>query len=393
MLRHSHDNSFKDMDVLDVANGHAWDLNGCRDTIFDNCRALGWRDLTKDKSLIAQEAFQLSVAGTDIFDWSAADGTNCKNIKFNNCYTGNSETKGSVAYNVAIGNHSAYLKENGEFITVDNCRFEGGNYYAVRLFGFRNVTGKNNKTIDFAGFIACHSSAGYVWNFDNTKNYDVDMITQDVHFENTIVSPKSITSTRQIILIEGSKNSTGNTINSSKNISLNGLSFDGENSPSQKLARLVDTANVSFLKFNVKYLKDGVRGYRNNNLKISGSFSEISNEAIYLEGTSSIIDSFNCENCSKNGNDGAVALEDNCNDNVIRNSIIRLGNLGKQRFAVYSDALAQRNIATNNILEGLVGKSLMPHESSFDGVVLNEGNKAYVLRAVSGQLSISELKN
>lgn len=392
MLRHSANNLFKDLDVLDVANGHAFDMNGCRDTIFDTCRAMGWRDLTVDKSLIAQEAFQLSVAGTDIFNWSVADGTNCKNIKFNNCFTGNSDTEGSVAYNVAVGNHSAYIKENGESIYINSCHFSGGNHYAVRLFGFKDVFGNNNHIEDFTGFIACHSSAGYTWNLDNTKNYEIDMVTRNVHFINTTLIPKDITSDRQLIIVEGSKDISGKTISIATDIFLDGVIVNGSSNMLRKLARIVDTKNVSLINLDVKGLDDGVRGTRNTNLMISGKFSRIKNEVIYLEYSTSIVDNVSCEDCAQNGNNGVVAFEDGCNNNVIRNSSIRLGRLGRQRFAVYADALAERNIVTNNILEGLEGKSLIPHSSSFDGVVLNEGNKAYSLQVIAGKLSVSELK-
>lgn len=394
MLRHSSSNLFKDMDVLDVANGHAWDMNGCLDNIFDNCRALGWRDLTANKSLVAQEAWQLSVAGKDIFEWSAQDGTTNRRIRFRNCYTGNSGTEGSVAYNVAVGNHSAYTTPNAEYVYFDDCHFEGGNYYALRLLGFRHVWTNNCKVNDFVGLVALHASTGLVWTPTGEQTDKSDSVAYGIHLKNVDFYVKDNSTNREAILLQGSTTSNGALVNYCSKASFDNVRMNGVKARTTRLMRMDNCYQVDIAGIVAYDFASGIRGDNNQFVNINTPQMQfITGEAIYFTNTkfSDIVAAY-IINCAIDSSNGAVSFEDGCSNNTVRVSAIRLGGLGRQRFGVYMDDQAFYCLSIDNYLEGTVGKSLTPSYNCFDGTILSEGNKSYVLQVKSGQLAISELR-
>jgi hypothetical protein len=123
----------------DVINGHAIDLNSCKNVLIDSCRFIGYKDNTSNNRYYFREAIQISNHTLLGFkDFGAYDGTPCEKVTVKNCYFGESGTKGTKPWNVGIGNHGAvhdlYTKE----VNIINNTFKANKYTAVRLFKFND---------------------------------------------------------------------------------------------------------------------------------------------------------------------------------------------------------------------------------------------------------------
>lgn len=393
MLRHSKDNFFKNLDILDVANGHAFDLNGCINQRFEGIRALGWRDLTEDKSLFSQEAWQLSTTSKDIFPWSTADGTPNKNITLTNCETGNSDTDGSIAYNTAIGNHSVYTTLNASGVYLDNCRFVGGSYYAMRLYGINDFFATNVVARDFVGLLAIHGNQGKVYTPSGIIDAKAISIVKNVSLVDCQLFSKNEPSIREAIIIQGAKNSAKETVAYTSKINLQNVILNGLYERTTLGIKLESTYQIDISNLVALDMDSGIRGDDNQFLHIKNPrFDHISREAVYLTNTtfSELSDAY-IINSAINGNNGAISLEDGCANNIVKNSTVRLGSLGKQRFGVYMDDQAFYCLSLSNYLEGIVGKALTPYRNSHDGTILNEGDKSYILKVTNGTLTTVEL--
>lgn len=393
MLRHADNCHFKDMLVLDTVNGHAFDVNGCRNIYFDNVECLGWREVTVDKSLIAQEAFQLSVASEDVYDIAVQNAYSNREIYFNNCRTGNSKTAGSVAYNVAIGNHSAYTVPNGVNIYITNCQFDGGNYYAIRLFGFKNVFVRGLKVNDYLGLTALHSSAGFTYNPDLTKNYSVDMTSENIHFKDVDFYSKKTNTDRQAILIVGSTSEEGIRLNYSRKISFNNVRMNGTYERTTNLAYIRDAISVMFDNFTAYDFLAGIRGTRNEFISFSRiSLDHISTEAVYFTDTKfSEITTSSFVNCAIDNSNGVVSFSNGCANNTISGSNIRLGGLGNQKYGVVMTTDTHHCHSFNNFLEGMIGAAATSGSKCYNGSLFYEGSKMYVGLVVNGMFQLQEI--
>lgn len=152
-LNHGHNINFHRVTFKNVGNGHGIDFNGCINSRVEDCNFLGYRDLTESQTRIYAEAIQLSSSLEASFPYLGSfDGTPCKNITIKNCYTGNSDAKTTVAWGVAVGNHSASYNRHTN-IYISDCHFTGGKYFALRLYSFDNVHIDNLFVEDFNGLV------------------------------------------------------------------------------------------------------------------------------------------------------------------------------------------------------------------------------------------------
>lgn len=139
----------RDLEVRDVPNCHAIDMNGCEDVLVDNCRFLGYVDPQTDPSSNLREAIQISPhlqAGFPYF--GVFDGTPCRNVMVSNCYFGASGTTGTQAWPTGVGNHSSVHNLYCSDIKVYGNTFDGMTYGGVRSLKFSDMIVMNNRFIN-----------------------------------------------------------------------------------------------------------------------------------------------------------------------------------------------------------------------------------------------------
>lgn len=169
-IAHSKNLTIKDSVFLDVPGYHAIEINSSKDVKISNCKFMGFVDTGKrgfSEALQLDGAFRSSVFG----QFGAYDKTVCKNVVVENCYFGNSKTKGSVAWPAGVGSHSAD-NEGKKVLSVvhhtgtqiKNSTFEGMTEWAVRTDSVHN-----DCTIDGNSFTSCEGAIGLGFKTRATK--------------------------------------------------------------------------------------------------------------------------------------------------------------------------------------------------------------------------------
>ncbi|CAG7614658.1 NosD domain-containing protein [Paenibacillus allorhizosphaerae] len=139
----------RNLEVRDVPNCHAIDMNGCDNVLVDNCRFIGYLDPQTDQSSGLREAIQISPHLQVGFPYFGAfDGMPCRNVIVQNCYFGASGTAGTQAWPTGVGNHSSVHNVYNSNIKVYGNTFEGMTYGGVRSLKFTEMGVMNNRFID-----------------------------------------------------------------------------------------------------------------------------------------------------------------------------------------------------------------------------------------------------
>ncbi|WJE54330.1 BppU family phage baseplate upper protein [Bacillus cereus] len=142
--------TFRDITFKDVINAHFFDINACDGVLIENCRFLGYKDITPDQSRGFAEAIQISNhTQLGYSDFGVWDGTPSKNVTVRNCYFGSSGTATMGPVATGVGNHGAVYGVYNENIKVLNCLFEGMTFAGVRPMKYNDVV------IDGCTFLNC----------------------------------------------------------------------------------------------------------------------------------------------------------------------------------------------------------------------------------------------
>jgi polygalacturonase len=139
------DITIRNIEVRDVANGHAIDLNASKNVLIENNHFLGYIDTTKDGSRSFSEAVQISEHTKNGFGaFGPYDGTPSQNIVVRNNFFGGSQTKGTTSWPVGIGNHLSIFNKYNEEIKITNNRFYGMTHSGIHLYKWKNTLIQDN---------------------------------------------------------------------------------------------------------------------------------------------------------------------------------------------------------------------------------------------------------
>lgn len=138
---HAKNLTFKNMIIKNCNNGHAFEINACKDVIIDNCKFLGFYGADT-----YSEAIQLDLAkSSGAAPWydGAFDNTPCTNIFVERCYFGASEINGS--WGRGVGSHSSTVGFPHTNVFVNNNHFEDTLQWGVRAYNWERFSVTNNK--------------------------------------------------------------------------------------------------------------------------------------------------------------------------------------------------------------------------------------------------------
>ncbi|WP_412676802.1 BppU family phage baseplate upper protein, partial [Bacillus pseudomycoides] len=136
--------TFRDITFKDVINAHFMDINACDGVLIENCRFLGYKDITTDQSRSFSEAIQIA-NHTELGynEFGAWDGEPSKNITVKDCYFGSSGTVGMGPVATGVGNHGSVYDLYNSGIYVVNCVFDDMTYAGVRAMKFIDTRVEN----------------------------------------------------------------------------------------------------------------------------------------------------------------------------------------------------------------------------------------------------------
>lgn len=137
--------TLENVEIRDVIEAHAVDLNACEDVTFNKCRFLGFKKINATYSEAIQISNHTSTSfGTASDLLGSYDGTPCQNIKILHCEFGESGTEGTQAWPVGVGNHSAVHNVFNRNIHIFGNTFKRMTYAGVRGFKFSDTTISEN---------------------------------------------------------------------------------------------------------------------------------------------------------------------------------------------------------------------------------------------------------
>jgi parallel beta-helix repeat protein len=144
-LAHGNNIVVKDVTILDVPEGHAIELTGCRNVTIERCRFLGFK-IDSGGNNYYVEAIQIEPCAiptdatwTEIY---VLDGTDTRDCTIQNNYFGSSVNYPS--FPCAIGSHGARFGKFYDNIKILNNTIEGCSYWGIRLGKFTNCIVKGN---------------------------------------------------------------------------------------------------------------------------------------------------------------------------------------------------------------------------------------------------------
>ncbi|MGD7047098.1 hypothetical protein FZC83_02445 [Rossellomorea marisflavi] len=143
----------ENVEILDVVNTHAIELNSTKNGMVDNCRFLGFR-LTNGRSF--SEAINIDKATAAGFPaFGKYDNTACDNITIQNCRFGKSKTLGISGYGRGVGTHSADQAAGGKHarIVVRDNLFESTLEWAIYATHWDDSEISGNKIFNCGGGI------------------------------------------------------------------------------------------------------------------------------------------------------------------------------------------------------------------------------------------------
>lgn len=151
-LGHAREIKIEDVTFKNVVQGHAIDACGIDGFEVRNCRFLGFRDDSGERSF--SEAIQIDLQLKDSFPkFGYYDGTPTKNVIISGCYFGNSGEPMMKPWNRAIGSHASKYEIFYENIFIENNTFEGMGDYALTFLKSKVLHITGNTFIDCAGGI------------------------------------------------------------------------------------------------------------------------------------------------------------------------------------------------------------------------------------------------
>ncbi|MGG3651366.1 BppU family phage baseplate upper protein [Bacillus pseudomycoides] len=136
--------TFRDITFKDVINAHFMDINACDGVLIENCRFLGYKDITADQSRLFSEAIQIANhTQLGYNEFGAWDGEPSKNVTVKDCYFGSSGTAGMGPVATGVGNHGSVYDLYNSGIYVVNCVFDDMTYAGVRAMKFIDTRVEN----------------------------------------------------------------------------------------------------------------------------------------------------------------------------------------------------------------------------------------------------------
>jgi len=258
-----------------VLTYHALDINGIDGLIVDNCKFQGYSNLINDT--VQREAIQLGEA--NFTEFGVNDFTPTKNVSITHCEFDRSIEFGY--FPVGVGNHYSRNGKQNENITVENNRFTGCTYIAVRPYKWKNTHIDGNSFTNCVKGVQLSSVGG-----------------TDVSAQNIDGTPSGIPAAGQDLFITNNK-FTGFTDNavsavsqeynglvaSPSNIVVEGNTFDALGVSPQPTA--ISFTGCDKLKYSDNIIKNVGRAFwsnSNSDVKISGNTAEnVTKEGSYID--------------------------------------------------------------------------------------------------------------
>lgn len=151
-LGHAREIKIENVTFKNVVQGHAVDACGIDGFEVRNCKFLGFRDDSGERSF--SEAIQIDLQLKDSFPkFGYYDGTPTKNVIITGCYFGNSGEPMMKPWNRAIGSHASKYEIFYENIFIENNTFEGMGDYALTFLKSKVLHITGNTFIDCVGGI------------------------------------------------------------------------------------------------------------------------------------------------------------------------------------------------------------------------------------------------
>lgn len=166
-IAHADKVRFYDVEVRDLVDSHAIDLNSSRDVYIKGCRFLGYKLISNDYV----EAIQISTHVLEGFnEVGSFDNTPCQNVTIENCIFGESGTSGTQSYPVGVGNHTAVSGIYNSDIKIINNTFNGMTFAGTRLFQYLDVDVKLNAFNNCQTGVMLSNSNGHSENISIAEN-------------------------------------------------------------------------------------------------------------------------------------------------------------------------------------------------------------------------------
>ncbi|WP_147534578.1 glycosyl hydrolase family 28-related protein [Bacillus marasmi] len=187
--------TIKNVVFRDISSFHAIDLSSSENVLIENCKFLGFKDTTPNKSRFYSEAIQISehtIFGFNAF--GTFNGTPNKNVEIKNCIFGESGTKGTTAWPVGIGNHYTVYDKYNSNIKIHNNSFQGMTFAGIRNFKWYDTIIKNNKFINCSRGIFLSNPDG---NGESSKTIDGVQTALPQSSKKTIISGNTFERTQK----------------------------------------------------------------------------------------------------------------------------------------------------------------------------------------------------
>jgi len=136
----------RNLTIKDIVYSHAIEINSSNNVLIENCKFLGYKDNTPNKSREFSEAIQIDFAAKSAFpDFGTWDFTPSKNVIIRNNYFGVSNTRGMSHWPVGVGGHGALNNVWIENVKIYHNTFQGMYFAAIRSYNWKKVFIKNNE--------------------------------------------------------------------------------------------------------------------------------------------------------------------------------------------------------------------------------------------------------
>ncbi|NEY19385.1 hypothetical protein G4D61_05305 [Bacillus ginsengihumi] len=147
----------RNVKVLNIVNSHGIDLNSSKNVVIENCKFMGFKDTTNNKSRGYAEAVQIAnhtKIGFSIL--GVYDGTPCENVKVSHCIFGNNSKDGFGSWGVGIGDHSlGVIGKYNRHIQITKNTFLDCSFSGIHINSYKDteITGNRFEECEHSIFV------------------------------------------------------------------------------------------------------------------------------------------------------------------------------------------------------------------------------------------------
>ncbi|MEI5906943.1 right-handed parallel beta-helix repeat-containing protein [Bacillus spongiae] len=396
-LSHAENIRLKGVTIKDIYAGHALDLSGTKNILIEDCSFIGYRD-RPDQSRNYSEAIQIDIQTAGGFPaFGEHDNTVTKDVVVRNCYFGASGTQNTMSWGCAIGHHASVRDIFPNHIKILYNTFDGCTYRALRILKFKDVLIEGNL------FKSCFGAINVAASSNDSQASESILINNNI-IDGTIgnISPVSINGVERALTKNVQiKNNTFKNLNNaiggaiyvnfceSMNISEN-FFFD-----TSRALWVRNSENITFKANNIDITSlEMVYAQSSKNFNcISNTVKETKRIGINLERIDrGVIRNNLIEKCGTetlNTRSGIFIGTESSNLKVMENIILKSSN----SYGVQVTVTCSNIQLTNNDVDGITGKVLLPSEVGFDGIYITSPNGSMYKMTVnnSGQVSVTQV--